>query len=437
MAGSAVAAARHRVVELLRQVGISDPERRAGSYPHQLSGGQKQRVVIALALAGEPALLIADEPTTALDVTVQAEILALLDDLRHRLGTAVLLITHNMGVVADLADRVLVMRDARMVERGEVVSLFSDPFTDYTRDLLAAVPRLHGPAASSFARHQPDAPAAAGQTHVRGATVRSNRGEQVAGRARVGAESRVGTGSGVGTGPGVGAALSFTDVVVDYPGRLGRPGFRALDQVTLELPASRVLGVVGESGSGKTTVGKAAAGNLPLAHGQVLLGGRELAHTGRRGAPSTASLIGVVHQDPAATLDPLLTVGESIAEPLIVHDAATGSELRSRVRGLLAEVSLPAEFERRLPHELSGGQRQRVALARALGAAPRPADRRRADQRVGCHGAGADPEALRRAAGRPRLRLPVHQPRPGRGQRGQRLGRGAPPRTDRRVRGDR
>ncbi len=370
-------AARQRVVELLRQVGISDPERRAGSYPHQLSGGQKQRVVIALALAGEPALLIADEPTTALDVTVQAEILALLDDLRHRLGTAVLLITHNMGVVADLADRVLVMRDARMVERGEVVSLFSDPFTDYTRDLLAAVPRLHGPAASSSPHQRGSAPAAAGadpRTWGERSAVGPGRevgtGSRVGAGSRAGAGSRVGTGSGVGTGSRVGAALSFTDVVVAYPGRLGRPGFRALDQVTLELPAGRVLGVVGESGSGKTTVARTAAGNLPIAHGQVLLGGRELAAMGAAELRRQRALIGVVHQDPAATLDPLLTVGESIAEPLIVHNAAKGSELRSRVRGLLAEVSLPADFERRRPHELSGGQRQRVALARALALRP-------------------------------------------------------------------
>ncbi len=328
------AAARARAIELLALVGIPDPEQRARSYPHQLSGGQKQRVVIALALANDPVLLIADEPTTALDVTVQAEILELLDGLRRRLGTAILLITHNMGVVADLADRVLVMRQSRMVERGEVVSLFSDPFTDYTRELLAAVPRL--PAG------EPEATATAGRDATRATRT---------------------------------TALSFDEVSIDYPGRLGRPSVRALHDVTLAVPAGTVLGVVGESGSGKTTLARAAVGNLPAALGRIALAGTELAGPGSAGV-SGAELrrlrgrLGVVHQDPASTLDPLLTVGESITEPLLVHRAASGAELRARVRQLLDEVALPAEFERRLPHELSGGQRQRVALARALALRP-------------------------------------------------------------------
>ncbi|GAA3615946.1 ABC transporter ATP-binding protein [Microlunatus ginsengisoli] len=328
------AAARARAIELLALVGIPDPEQRARSYPHQLSGGQKQRVVIALALANDPVLLIADEPTTALDVTVQAEILELLDGLRRRLGTAILLITHNMGVVADLADRVLVMRQSRMVERGEVVSLFSDPFTDYTRELLAAVPRL--PAG------EPEATAAAGRDATRATRT---------------------------------TALSFDEVSIDYPGRLGRPSVRALHDVTLAVPAGTVLGVVGESGSGKTTLARAAVGNLPAALGRIALAGTELAGPESAGV-SGAELrrlrgrLGVVHQDPASTLDPLLTVGESIAEPLLVHRAASGAELRARVRQLLDEVALPAEFDRRLPHELSGGQRQRVALARALALRP-------------------------------------------------------------------
>ena len=333
-----------RAVELLELVGIPDPAGRAKSYPHQLSGGQKQRVVIALALANDPALLIADEPTTALDVTVQAEILALLDQLRHRLGTAILLITHNMGVVADLADRVLVMRQSRMVERGEVVSLFSDPFTDYTRDLLAAVPRLPEVAAEPRATPvETDAVSATVDTAAVPATVAD---------------------------PATTAALCFVDAGVEYPGRLGRPSFRALQQITLDVPRGRVLGIVGESGSGKTTLAKAAVGNLPASHGQILLAGTDLSQTGRAELRRLRSRLGVVHQDPAATLDPLLTVGESIAEPFLVHRLATGAELRTRVRALLEEVALPSEFERRLPNELSGGQRQRVALARALALRP-------------------------------------------------------------------
>ena len=328
-------AARSRAVELLELVGIPEANRRAGSYPHQLSGGQKQRVVIALALANDPALLIADEPTTALDVTVQAEILALLDGLRQRLGTAILLITHNMGVVADLADRVLVMRQSRMVERGEVVSLFSDPFTDYTRELLAAVPRL--PVAGAPANPAPDPSPAP---------------DRVAASA---------------TAPPV---LSFDAVAVDYPARFGRPPVRALHEITVDLPPGSVLGVVGESGSGKTTLARAAVGNLPPARGRITLAGSDLSRLSGVALRGLRKRIGVVHQDPASTLDPLLTVGESIAEPLLIHRVATGAQLRARIRGLLDEVALPPDFDRRLPHELSGGQRQRVALARALALRP-------------------------------------------------------------------
>ncbi|HEY5820849.1 MAG TPA: ABC transporter ATP-binding protein [Propionibacteriaceae bacterium] len=321
-------AAQARAVELLELVGLPEAARRASAYPHQLSGGQKQRVVIALALANDPVLLIADEPTTALDVTVQAEILTLLRDLRDRLGTAILLITHNMGVVADLADRVLVMRGGRMVERGEVVSLFLGPFTPYTRNLLAAVPRLPG---------ADDGPARE--------------------RTSTGAENHP-------------PALELTGVSVDYPGRLGKPAFRALHDLTVGVQPGAVLGVVGESGSSKSTLARAVSGQLPVATGQVLVAGRDLATLDRAGLRSVRRELGVVHQDPATTLDPLLSISDSIAEPLLVHRVAQGAELRTRVRRLLADVALPAYVERRRPHELSGGQRQRVALARALALRP-------------------------------------------------------------------
>jgi ABC-type glutathione transport system ATPase component len=323
-------AARSRAVQLLRSVGLPEPEVRVDAYPHQLSGGQKQRVVIALALANDPVLLIADEPTTALDVSVQAEILQLLGELRERLGMAVLLITHNMGVVADLADRVLVMRNGRMVERGEVVSLFSQPFTDYTRELLGSVPRLR---AVGY-----DAPVAIAPPPV--------------------------------VGPAVTPALAFRAVDVDYPGRLGRPSYRALHQVTVEVAPGQVLGVVGESGSGKSTLGRAALGLLRPSSGRIEVAGTDL------GSASSAELrqlrcrIGVVPQDPASTLDPLLSVGESVAEPLQVHRVVSGRGLRRRVGELLESVSLPGRYAERQPHELSGGQRQRVALARALALQP-------------------------------------------------------------------
>jgi peptide/nickel transport system ATP-binding protein len=324
-------AARERAVELLELVGIPEPGRRADAYPHQLSGGQKQRVVIALALANDPALLIADEPTTALDVTVQAEILQLLGELRERLGMAVLLITHNMGVVADLADRVLVMRRGRMVERGEVVSLFTGPFTDYARDLLEAVPRLPGLSGVALPVAEPVA--------------------QVASASQP-------------------ATLEVSGLSVDYPGRWGRPAFRALTDVSTVLQPGQVLGVVGESGSGKTTLARVVSGQLHPTQGSVRLEGLDLASASAVELRRLRSRLGVVHQDPATTLDPLLSVGDSVAEPLLVHRAARGAELRRRVRALLDEVALPAGSERRLPHELSGGQRQRVALARALALRP-------------------------------------------------------------------
>ena len=317
--------ARERAIELLTLVGIPEPERRVDAYPHQLSGGQKQRVVIALALANDPVLLIADEPTTALDVSVQAEILELLGKLRERLGMAVLLITHNMGVVADLADRVLVMRAGRMVERGEVVSLFSAPFTDYTRDLLAAVPRLR------LVESEPDS-------------------------ARPPAEA-----------PPV---LAFREASVDYPGRLGRPAYRALHELTIEVAAGQVLGVVGESGSGKSTLGRAALGLLPASDGRIEVAGEDLGTASRSELRRLRRRIGVVPQDPAGTLDPLLSVGDSVAEPLQVHRMASGRALRRRVAELLDSVSLPSRYADRRPHELSGGQRQRVALARALALGP-------------------------------------------------------------------
>ena len=323
-------AARTRAVELLTLVGIPEPEVRVDAYPHQLSGGQKQRVVIALALANDPVLLIADEPTTALDVSVQAEILALLGELRERLGMAVLLITHNMGVVADLADRVLVMRHGRMVERGEVVSLFSGPFTDYTRELLGSVPRLRVVEADPAPVEPPPVDVETAST----------------------------------------PALAFRAVDVDYPGRLGRPAYRALHEVTVEVAPGQVLGVVGESGSGKSTLGRAALGLLRPSNGRIEVAGSDLGAAGRAELRRLRRRIGVVPQDPASTLDPLLNVGESVAEPLQVHRVVSGRGLRQRVGELLESVSLPRRYADRQPHELSGGQRQRVALARALSLRP-------------------------------------------------------------------
>lgn len=325
-------AALSRAAELLAMVELGDTDRILRCYPHQLSGGQKQRVVIALALAGEPALLIADEPTTALDVTVQEEILGLLASLRDRLGTAILLITHNMGVVADLADRVLVMRRGQVVERGDVVSLFNRPRAGYTRTLLAAVPRLPEITDAGLDEEPTDDRADSEPTPE--------------------------------------PVVRFDDVSVIYPGHLGRQAFTALRNVNVDLAPGVVLGVVGESGSGKTTLARAAVGALRPSGGRVLVGGDDLGDLGRRGLRRVRRTIGFVQQDPATTLDPRLTVADSVAEPLLVHRVASGAAMRARIDELLGAVALPAHFGRRLPGELSGGQRQRVALARALALRP-------------------------------------------------------------------
>jgi peptide/nickel transport system ATP-binding protein len=321
------AEARSRALDLLSLVEIPDADTRLRYYPHQLSGGQKQRVVLALALANDPLLLLADEPTTALDVTVQAEILDLLRRLNETTGTSILLITHNMGVVAEMAHRVVVLRSGDVVEEGDVRQIFDSPRHAYTRQLLASVPRL------------PDAEA-----------------ENHPGTAR--------------PGPGL-ATLAFEGASVVYSGRHGHPAFTAIRDVTLAVAPGEVLGLVGESGSGKTTLGRAAAGLVPVAEGRVLVEGHDLSKISASHLREIRKELAFVPQDPAASLDPLMTVGESVSEPLDVHKIGSVADRQSRVRDLLDSVQLPADFARRRPKELSGGQRQRVALARALALRPR------------------------------------------------------------------
>lgn len=316
-------AARERAIELLREVEIPDPEERLGFYPHQLSGGQKQRVVLALALANEPELLLADEPTTALDVTVQAEILALLRRIRDRTGTSIVIITHNMGVVAHIADRVVVLRQGEVVEEAETHELFARPRHAYTQQLLAAVPRLPAPG-EMHAVPEPEEPA------------------------------------------GAVPALEYDDVRVHYGSRMRGRVLPAVDGVTLRLERGQVLGLVGESGSGKTTLGRLAAGLVPLAGGRVRVGGEDLAAARGRRRVDLRRRLAFVHQDPEASLDPRFSIGDAIREPLDVHGVGTRRSRDERVLELLDAVRLPASFLQRRPRELSGGQRQRVALARAL-----------------------------------------------------------------------
>ncbi len=316
---------RRRALELLTAVEIPEPGRRLRQYPHQLSGGQAQRVVIALALAGDPDLLIADEPTTALDVTVQAEVLALLRRLRESREMTVLIITHDMGVVADIADRVVVMRAGRVVETGDVEQIFAHPAAAYTAALLAAVSKL----GSRGLPAEPEADPADVTPLVR-----------------------------------------VSALVVDY-GNVLRGSYRAVDQVDLQVAAGEIVGLVGESGSGKTSIGRALLGLAPVTGGRIKIGGLDLKKASRRERAGLRRRIGVVFQNPATSLNPRYTVEQTVSEPLAVHAGLRGSELRGRSDGLLQAVGLGgARWRQRYPHELSGGQRQRVAIARAVALDP-------------------------------------------------------------------
>jgi peptide/nickel transport system ATP-binding protein len=302
--------ARRRAIDMLRRVGIPDAERRVDDYPHQFSGGQKQRVVIAMALALDPAVIIADEPTTALDVTVQAEILELLRTLRDEEGTAIVLITHNMGVVADLADRVAVMLEGELVETAPVAELFAAPQHEYTQRLLAAVPRL--------------------QISEREAPVSEE-----------------------------GPLVKAEGLVIEYAGRF-------------TLSPGEVVGLVGESGSGKTTIGRAIAGLTPVAGGSLEVLGVEMLGVKERQFRPHRKDLGFVFQDPATSFNPLLTIAQNVAEPLIVHGLAKNPvDARGKVDELLGAVQLGGAYGDRFPHELSGGQRQRASLARALALDPK------------------------------------------------------------------
>ncbi|EOD68021.1 ABC transporter ATP-binding protein [Amycolatopsis vancoresmycina] len=345
----AAPAARDRAIELLGLVGLPDPGERFRSYPHELSGGQLQRVVIAMAVANEPELLIADEPTTALDVTVQAEILELLRDLRARLGTAILLITHDMGVVADLADRVVVMHDGRVVEQGPVERIFTAPAEDYTRQLLGSVVSLSTAATSGLER--------AATTEV------------PAGPGHVAAAEHPAAAS-VPDVPAVAPLLRVTDLAVTYRGRFRALAVHAAAGVNLHVEPGEVLGLVGESGSGKSTVARAVTGLLAPTAGFVRIGDADITRARGRAAKALRRRIGVVFQDPLSSLNPRTTVGESVATPLRLHRAAPESEVDGRVAALLDAVRLSPALAGRYPHELSGGQRQRACIARALALRP-------------------------------------------------------------------
>ncbi|MBT1677587.1 dipeptide ABC transporter ATP-binding protein [Curtobacterium aurantiacum] len=345
-------AAAAEAVDLLRRVGIPDPESRTRSFPFQLSGGQRQRVVIAMAIANAPKLLIADEPTTALDVTVQAEILELLRALAVETGTGVLLVTHNMGVVADFADRVAVMLQGEIVETGGVEDVLLRPEHEYTKRLLAAVPRLETPASSS------DAAESARRLQIRGRD------------AETPASSELGTSGAADGRPGAAPVVDLRDVSVTF-GR-GARAVHALAGIDITVHAGETVGLVGESGSGKSTAARVALGLITPTSGTVSLFGQDLRTAKGRDRRALRSGIGVVLQDPVASLDARMSVAECIAEPLAVHRRGMSSaDRRRRIDEVLDAVRLPRTLASRAPLELSGGQRQRVSLARALVLEPR------------------------------------------------------------------
>ena len=315
--------AHARALELITMVDIPDPEKSILKYPHQLSGGQRQRAMIAQALACDPALLVADEPTTALDVTVQAEILDLMRGLKDKLNSAILLITHDMGVVADMADEILVMKDGITVEKGTADQIFNKPKHPYTQQLLGAVPMLGSTTKRPLPYQEDDA-----------------------------------------------SLLKLTDVTVEYPKRGRQPAFTAVKNFNLEIYPGEIVGLVGESGSGKTTVGRASIGLLPIKEGSLEIVGKDISHATQKELFTIRRHTGIVFQDPASSLNPRLPIGESIGEPLLLAGLAKGADLAHKVEELLDQVELPRSYRNRYPHELSGGQRQRVGIARALALTP-------------------------------------------------------------------
>ncbi|MDZ4370728.1 MAG: dipeptide ABC transporter ATP-binding protein [Phenylobacterium sp.] len=325
--------ADRRAQEWLERVRIPDAKRRMRQYPHELSGGMRQRVMIAAAMAPGPDLLIADEPTTALDVTVQAEILDLMAELQRDTGAAMVLITHDMGVIARLADRVCVMKDGAYVEEGLVADIFQRPTTDYTRGLLAAIPRLD----------------------------RADRG----GRPEISplaAEAPV-----VVEGRDVKVHFQIREGLFSPPRTL-----RAVDGVTFSVREGETLGIVGESGSGKSTLARAILNLLPASSGAVTLLGRDITHADRETLRKARRDLQIVFQDPLASLDPRMTIGDSIAEPLTVfRPELTRAQREVAAREMMASVELDPGLINRYPHELTGGQNQRVGIARAMILKPR------------------------------------------------------------------
>jgi peptide/nickel transport system ATP-binding protein len=392
-------AAHERAIELLTLVGITDPESRLAQYPHQLSGGMRQRVMIAIGLACNPKLLIADEPTTALDVTIQAQILELMKDLSRRLGIAVIIITHNLGIVARYADRVNVMYAARLAESGTAERVFSRPLHPYARGLLAAVPRLDRGRNAKLAtidgappnllappegcRFRPRCPFAIEKCHETPPLAPAEPGHLVSCH-RVAEIEALDPQSGPAATSAKVAHVNANgaDVILDirhaskfFPIRSGlfrRPKMvRAVNDVTLDAKRGETLGLVGESGCGKSTLGRLVLRLDDPTTGEIFFEGVDLAKLNRGDMVAVRKRMQVIFQDPYSSLNPRMTVGQIIAEPMRVHDVLPRPQIPGRVSELLQLVGLFPYMALRYPHELSGGQRQRVGIARALAVNPK------------------------------------------------------------------
>ncbi|RQZ64854.1 dipeptide ABC transporter ATP-binding protein [Burkholderia cepacia] len=354
--------ARAETLRLLELVRIPEARRVFARYPHQLSGGMRQRVMIAMALSCRPALLIADEPTTALDVTIQAQILQLVRGLQDEMNMGVIFITHDMGVVAEVADRVLVMYRGEKVEEGESDRIFAAPAHRYTRALLAAVPKLGSMQGT-------DAPEKFPLLKVEGANTAAPAASPAPAPA---AKSDVPPGFDQSASP----ILRVRDLVTRFPVKSGVFGrvsqyVHAVERVSFELRAGETLALVGESGCGKSTTGRSLLRLVESQSGSIEFDGRDISALKGPDLQALRRNIQFIFQDPFASLNPRLTVGFSIMEPLLVHGVASGREAQARVDWLLDKVGLPPEAARRYPHEFSGGQRQRIAIARALALNPK------------------------------------------------------------------
>ncbi|MFW6641246.1 ABC transporter ATP-binding protein [Nocardiopsis algeriensis] len=353
--GTSRSEARRRAVGALDRVGIPQPEKRVNSYPHEFSGGMRQRVVIAMGLMCDPKVLLADEPTTALDVTVQAQVLDLLDELRRDLGMALILVSHDLAVVAGSVDEVVVMRHGEAVERGDVRTVLSAPEHPYTQALLAAVPRVEVSRAQRRAQDRADRVAKAGST-----------GSRTEGRASDVAASAVGS-RGEEQGEPL---LSVRDVAQRFKVRGGTWGrstdFWAVKGVSFDLYRGETLGVVGESGSGKSTLSRTVMRLLEPTRGRVVFDGRDITHMKERELRPLRRDVQMVFQSPYSSLNPRLTVGDAIGTALRVQGEKDTRKIRVRVQELLERVGLEPGHYNRFPHAFSGGQRQRIAIARAL-----------------------------------------------------------------------